>query len=162
AGSSACRRCRRYPRHKEFSSDPRSLPLDAPADLAAQQPQHLVAIALLNDTLHTSIEPVAVGVREILCGAEHHRHILPLRSSAKRIEELEPIHLRHQQVEDDHVWSPASDRLDGKQAILCLGHLPPRRLERLAYSATDYFIIVNQKGSPGDSATKVGQGRCEL
>ena len=72
----------------------------------------------------------------------------------KLVEELEPVHLRHHQVENDHVGPRGGERLDRNLTVLRLGHLPADRLQRLADAAADQFIVIDQKGSSPQSSRR--------
>ena len=67
--------------------------------------------------------------------------------SAQFVEKLEPVHLRHHQVENDHVGPRGGERINRNLPVLRLGHLPSDRLQRLAHAATDHFVIIDQKGA---------------
>src|SRR5262249_52346005 len=102
---------------------------DAPADLATELTQHLVAIALLNNALDAAVESVAILLGQVFCGDDHDRDVLPVGASAQLVHELEPIHCRHHQVENDYVRPPGGERIDGYLAVLRLRDLPPDRLQ---------------------------------
>ena len=77
---------------------------------------------------------------------DHDRNVLAVWPPAQCIEEFEPVHLRHHQVENDHVGSRGRKRIDRYPAVLRLGRLPPNRLKRLAHSAADNIVIIDEKG----------------
>src|SRR5262245_22343878 len=141
-------RCRRCLRRKESSYEPRGLPFDAPADLATELPQHFVAIALLNDALDAAIEAVADLIGQVLGGDDHYWDFLAVGPSAQRVEELEPIHPWHHQVENDHIRPRGCQHGDRFLAVPRLRHPPSDRLQRLADTAADHLVVVDQKGVP--------------
>src|SRR5262245_2597260 len=135
-------------RRKGSSSGPRGLRFDAPADLATELSQHFVAIALLNDALDAAIEAVAVLIGQVLGGDDYYWDFLAVGPSAQRVHELEPIHPWHHQVENDHIRPRGSEQGDRFLAIRRLRHPPSDRLQRLADTAADHLVIVDQKGVP--------------
>src|SRR5262249_36079371 len=150
------------PRRRESSSDPRRPHFDALADLATELTQHLVTITLLNDALDATVETVAILLSQIFCGDDHHWDVLPVGASTQLVHELEPIHRRHQQVENDQVGLRGGEGIDGYPAVLRLCHLPPDRLERLPYAAADQLVVVDQKYVSRGNATNVPQRLHEL
>ena len=72
----------------------------------------------------------------------------------KLVKELEPVHLRHHQVENDHVGLRGGERLDRNLTVLRLGHLPSDRLQCLADAAADHFVIIDQKGVSRESSRR--------
>src|SRR5262249_35458013 len=142
---SACTRYRRCPQRRESSCSPHGPALDALADLATELTQHFVAVALLNDALDPAIEAVGILLREVLRGYDHDWKFLPIWPSAQFVHELEPVHLRHHQVENDYVGLRRDQRIDRSLAIFRLGHLPPDRLKRLPHAASHDFVVVDQK-----------------
>src|SRR5262245_53570087 len=124
--------------------------------------QHLVAIALLNNALDAAVESVAILLGQVFCGDDHDRDVLPVGASAQLVHELEPIHRRHHQVENNHVGPPGGERVDGYPAVLRLGHLPPDRLQRLPYTAADHVVVVDQKHASRGRAADIPQRLHEL
>ena len=82
--------------------------------------------------------------------------------SAQLVHKLEPVHLRHHQVENDHVGPCGGERVDRNLTVLRLSHLPADRLQRLAYAAADHVVIVDQKDASRGRAADAGQRLHEL
>src|SRR5262249_41184012 len=144
-----------YPRRKEFSCGPRVLQFDAPANFARELTQHLIAIALLYDTLDPAVETVTVIARQILRSNHDDRYVLPANSFTQFFYKLESIHRRHHKVENDHVGLGSGQGVDCNPAVLGFSHAPPYWFERLSYRSADDFVIVDKKGmSAGRSADR--------
>src|SRR5262249_2691677 len=155
--SSACRGYCYRVRHIESSCAAHGLPFDAFAELATKLSQHLVSVALLNDTLNAAIKAVTILVRQIFGGYDHDGNVLPIFSGAPLVKEFEPVHLRHHQVENDHVRPRCAERFDRNLAIFRLAHLPAERLEDLEHNAAAHLVIVDEKRSTSGRAADAGQ-----
>src|SRR5687767_150165 len=70
---------------------------DQIADLA----QEAVARAFLDDALDTAVEPQVVLLRQLLRRDHDDRHGGGVLSLAERLQELEAVHLRHHEVEQN-------------------------------------------------------------
>src|SRR5262245_43084584 len=91
--------------------------LHASLYLPGELAQHLVAIALLDDTLDPAVEAVAVLCGEVLGRDHHYRDLLPLRTSSYLVKKFEAVHLGHHQVENDHIRQAGGKRVHGDTAI---------------------------------------------
>src|SRR5262249_44816553 len=81
----------------------------------------------------------AVRVREIFGGYDHNGDVAPFGLATHLLQELETVHLRHHQVEDNHIRSRFTqfrqrvapvDRLRHRPALVFKGrpYLPPSKI----------------------------------
>jgi hypothetical protein len=111
----------------------------------------------LDHALDPAIEALTILLRQVFRGDHHHREVLPVRASAQRVDELEAIHRRHHQVENNHIRLPVGEQIDGDPAVLRLRHLPADRLQRLPHAAPHHLVVVDQKYAARARAADVSQ-----
>src|SRR5262245_20059154 len=95
-------------------------------DLVADAGQQLLARhgALVQHVGDAPLQPLALAVVEILGSDDNHRDGLPHRPVAEFVEELEPVHVRHDQVQQNDCRSVGFHLLKGLAAVGGLAHLP--------------------------------------
>src|SRR5262249_43915828 len=71
----------------------------------------------LDKTKHTLLQHAAIGGGQGLGGKHDDRDFLVRRVALERVEEGKPVHARHDQVEQNHVWPHLREALEAGDAV---------------------------------------------
>src|ERR1700730_6514999 len=134
---SACKRCRRCPRHREFWSRGRLRHTFKVARLGHEAAKTVNEIGRLErflqqDRFDPGIEAGAILRAEIKRSNDNNGNAPPLRMLLQCCHKLESVHFRHHEIEDDNVGHRVLQTIKRGTAILGFHYQPLRRLKPIA------------------------------
>src|SRR5258708_4678481 len=109
--------------------------------------QFVAAASRFGHELHNSaIEPSAVRFAQV-GGRRHHddRNIAECRITLEHLEEFEPVHLRHHEIEQDQIRSAFPKSLESLSTILGFNDAPALAGERRRQQSPCPLVILDDK-----------------
>ncbi len=101
---------------------------------------------------HGRAERLEVGshglAEEVIAGHDGDRHVDQVRPRANGAQELQAVHDRHAQVEDDRVGADLFGQLEAQLRVERRGHLEPLEFEHARKRVGDGTIVVNDQDRP--------------
>ena len=116
--------------------------------------------ALLDDPGHHAVQAPAVLGRQVLGRQDDDRDGPPRLALAQHLEELEAVHLRHHQVEQDEPGRRRRQPLQRDPAVLGLVDGPPGALQHAAHQLAGRRVVLDEEDAAGRRVAPVlGQHR---
>src|SRR6266404_9682958 len=117
--------------------------------------QQLVAVAgRFGHELHNSaIKPAAVRCAQV--GRRHHddRNVAEGRITSERLEEFEPVHLRHHEIEQDQTRPAFPKSLESLSTVLGFNDAPALASEGRRQQSPCPLVILDDKNIPSRSTS---------
>src|SRR6184192_356095 len=135
--------------------------LDRAGQHLAQLKQQLAQLrgVLPHHSLDVTVELLLVLGGQLLRRQDQHRDVPPLGMLTDREQELEPVHLRHHQVEQDHVGRRFGELLEREAAVARPDDLPLLPLENPPHALAHDLVVVHQQHLARDRAADLPQQR---
>jgi hypothetical protein len=89
---------------------------------------------------------IVLDRRELLCRDHDYGDFAPFRTGGEYVEELESVHFRHHQVEQDHGWRwMVAKPVQGGTAVGGLGYRQAHFLDGVPHHIAHVGVILNEQ-----------------
>src|SRR2546430_15577403 len=114
------------------------------------------------EALAAAVEAAGVLRRQVLADDHDDGNVAPLRATTHFFQELEAIHFRHDEIEDDCVRAGLVEASQRDPAVRRFGNTPSAMLQLEAHLMSNDVIVIDHKNAPADRTTYSSQNLGKL